>query len=180
MFKGAGGDARSVGLKLGADYLVDGSVRKTADRVRVTVQLVETETGRQLWAERYDRDLRELFELQDEITMAIAARIEPEVSAAERMRVERKAVPELHAWDFFRLGTKHFYKSTPADNLEAQRLLRRAIELDPYLAEAYGFLCYALVVSMVSEARTFGAASTSTSCAQALAMRSADVASPQP
>jgi TolB-like protein/DNA-binding winged helix-turn-helix (wHTH) protein/tetratricopeptide (TPR) repeat protein len=148
MFKGAGGDARSVGLKLGADYLVDGSVRKTADRVRVTVQLVETETGRQLWAERYDRDLRELFELQDEITMAIAARIEPEVSAAERMRVERKAVPELHAWDFFRLGTKHFYKSTPADNLEAQRLLRRAIELDPYLAEAYGFLCYALVVSM--------------------------------
>jgi len=147
-FKGAGGDARSVGLTLGAEYLVDGSVRRTADRVRVTVQLAETETGRQLWAERYDRDLRELFDLQDEITMAIAARIEPEVSAAERIRAERKAVPALHAWDFFRLGTKHFYKSTPADNLEAQRLLRRAIELDPYLAEAYGFLSYALVVSM--------------------------------
>jgi hypothetical protein len=64
------------------------------------------------------------------------------------MRVERKAVPALHAWDFFRLGTKHFYKSTPADNREAQRLLRRAIELDPNLAEAYGFLCYGIVVSM--------------------------------
>jgi tetratricopeptide (TPR) repeat protein len=62
--------------------------------------------------------------------------------------VEGKAVPALHAWDFFRLGTKHFYKSTPADNREAQRLLRRAIELDPNLAEAYGFLCYAIVVSM--------------------------------
>jgi TolB-like protein/DNA-binding winged helix-turn-helix (wHTH) protein len=147
-FKGAGGDARSVGLTLGADYLVDGSVRKTADRVRITTQLVETESGRQLWAERYDRDLRELFDLQDEITTAVAARIEPEVSAAERARAERKAVPALHAWDFFRLGTKHFYKSTPADNLVAQRLLRRAIELDPYLAEAYGFLSYALVVSM--------------------------------
>ena len=147
-FKGAGGDARSVGLKLGADYLVDGSVRRIADRVRVTVQLAETETGRQLWADRYDRDLRELFDLQDEITMAIAARVEPEVSAAERLRAERKAVPALHAWDFFRLGTKHFYKSTPADNREAQRLLRRAIELDPLLAEAYGFLSYALVVSM--------------------------------
>jgi tetratricopeptide (TPR) repeat protein len=101
-----------------------------------------------LWAERYDRDLKELFDLQDEITTAIAARIEPEVGAAERMRVERKAVPALRAWDFFRLGTKHFYKSTPADNREAQRLLRRAIELDPTLAEAYGFLSYAIVVSM--------------------------------
>ena len=130
-FKGAGGDTRSAGLTLGADYLVDGSVRKTADRVRVTTQLVETGTGRQLWAERYDRDLKELFDLQDEITTAIAGRIEPEVGAAERMRVERKAVPALHAWDFFRLGTKHFYKSTPADNREAQRLLRRAIELIP-------------------------------------------------
>ncbi len=147
-FKGAGGDTRSAALTLGADYLVDGSVRKTADRVRVTAQLVETETGRQLWAERYDRDLRELFDLQDEITTAIAGRIEPEVGAAERTRAERKAVPALHAWDFFRLGTKHFYKSTPADNREAQRLLRRAIELDPTLAEAYGFLCYAIVVSM--------------------------------
>ncbi|MGB7659577.1 MAG: winged helix-turn-helix domain-containing protein, partial [Pseudolabrys sp.] len=85
-FKGAGGDTRSAGLTLGADYLVDGSVRKTTDRVRVTTQLVETETGRQLWAERYDRDLKELFDLQDEITTAIAGRIEPEVSAAERMR----------------------------------------------------------------------------------------------
>jgi TolB-like protein len=147
-FKGAGGDTRSAGLTLGADYLVDGSVRKTADRVRVTTQLVETETGRQLWAERYDRDLKELFDLQDEITTAIAGRIEPEVGAAERKRVERKAVPALHAWDFFRLGTKHFYKSTPADNREAQRLLWRAIELDATLAEAYGFLCYAMVVSM--------------------------------
>jgi TolB-like protein/DNA-binding SARP family transcriptional activator len=147
-FKTTGGDARSMGLTLGADYLVDGSVRKTTDRVRVTTQLVETETGRQLWAERYDRDLKELFVLQDEITTAIAARIEPEVGAAERTRAERKAVPALHAWDFFRLGTKHFYKSTPADNREAQRLLRRAIELDPMLAEAYGFLSYAIVVNM--------------------------------
>jgi tetratricopeptide (TPR) repeat protein len=81
--------------------------------------------------------------------MTIAARIEPEVGAAERARVERKAVPALHAWDFFRLGTKHFYKSTAADNLEAQRLFRRAIELDPNLAEAYGYLSYAIVLNMV-------------------------------
>lgn len=148
-FKGAGSDVRQVGLTLGAEYLIEGSVRKIGQRVRIAAQLVETETGRQLWAERYDRDLQDLFTLQDEITTMIAARIEPEISAAERARVERKAVPALHAWDFFRLGTKHFYKSTAADNLEAQRLFRRAIELDPNLAEAYGYLSYAIVLSMV-------------------------------
>jgi TolB-like protein/DNA-binding winged helix-turn-helix (wHTH) protein len=147
-FKGAA-DVRQVGMTLGAEYLVKGSVRKIGQRLRITAQLVETEGGRHLWAERYDRDLQDLFQLQDEITTAIAARIEPEVGAAERLRVERKAVPALHAWDFFRLGTKHFYKSTAADNLEAQRLFRRAIELDPNLAEAYGYLSYAIVLSMV-------------------------------
>lgn len=148
-FKGAGVDVRRLGLTLGAEYLVEGSVRKIGQRVRITAQLVETEGGRQLWAERYDRDLQDLFKLQDEITTTIAARIEPEVGAAERLRVERKAVPALHAWDFFRLGTKHFYKSTAADNLEAQRLFRRAIELDPHLAEAYGYLSYTVVLSMI-------------------------------
>ncbi len=147
-FKGAG-DVRQAGLTLGADYLVDGSVRKLGQRVRIAAQLVETEGGRQLWAERYDRDLQDLFALQDEITTTIAARVEPEISAADRLRAERKAVPALHAWDFFRLGTKHFYKSTVADNREAQRLLKRAIELDPSLAEAYGYLCYAIVLSMI-------------------------------
>jgi TolB-like protein/Tfp pilus assembly protein PilF len=148
-FKEAGDDVRQVGLTLGTDYMVEGSVRKIGHRVRITAQLVETEGGRQLWAERYDRDLEDLFALQDEITTTIAARVEPEIGAADRLRAERKAVPALHAWDFFRLGTKHFYKSTSADNLEAQRLLRRAIELDPNLAEAYGYLCYALVLSMI-------------------------------
>jgi TolB-like protein/DNA-binding winged helix-turn-helix (wHTH) protein len=147
-FKGAA-DVRQIGLSLGAEYLVEGSVRRIGQRLRITVQLVETEEGHHLWAERYDRDLQDLFKLQDEITTTIAARIEPEVGAAERLRVERKAVPELHAWDFFRLGTRHFYKSTAADNLEAQRLFRRAIELDRSLAEAYGFLSYAIVLSMI-------------------------------
>jgi TolB-like protein len=148
-FKETAGDIRQVGLTLGTDYLVDGSVRKIEQRVRITAQLVESEGGRQLWSERYDRDLQDLFALQDEITTTIAARVEPEINAADLLRAERKAVPALHAWDFFRLGTKHFYKSTAADNLEAQRLLRRAIELDPNLAEAYGYLCYALVLSMI-------------------------------
>jgi TolB-like protein/DNA-binding winged helix-turn-helix (wHTH) protein len=163
----AGGDVRQVGMTIGAEYVVAGSVRRFGERLRVAVQLTETESGGCLWAERYDRDLKELFVLQDEITTAIAARVEPEIGAAERRRVERKAIPSLHAWDFFRLGTKHFYKATAADNLEAQRLFRRAIELDPSVAEAYGFLAYAIVLDMVyfdadpnegrlNEAREFG------------------------
>ncbi|MCK1636681.1 winged helix-turn-helix domain-containing protein [Bradyrhizobium sp. 157] len=143
------GDVRGAGLTLGTEYLVEGSVRRIGQRVRINAQLAETERGRQLWAERYDRDLQDLFQVQDEITTTIAARIEPEIGAAERRRVERKAVPALHAWDFFRFGTKHFYKSTAADNLEAQRLFRRAIELDPNLADAYGYLSYAIVLSMI-------------------------------
>jgi TolB-like protein/DNA-binding winged helix-turn-helix (wHTH) protein len=148
-FKGATDDARRVGLILGAEYVVEGTVRKIGQHVRITAQLGETEGGTQLWADRYDRDLQDLFALQDEITTTIAARIEPEVATAERARVVRKAAPALHAWDFFRLGTRHFYKSTPADNVEAQRLFRRAIELDPNLAEAYGYLSYAIVLSMI-------------------------------
>lgn len=148
-YREASTDVRQIGLALGADYLVEGSLRKFGQRVRVTAQLAETESGQEIWADRYDRDVSDLFRMQDEIIERLAARIEPEINAAERRRVERKAVPALHAWDFFRLGTKHFHAATAADNLEAQRLFRRAIELDPSLAAAHGYLCYALVLGMV-------------------------------
>jgi TolB-like protein len=148
-FKGHGADVRRIGTDLGADYIVEGSVRKMDRRVRITVQLIETEGGRHVWAERYDRDLEDIFEVQDDITATIAARIEPEVATAERLRAERKPPQSLHAWDFFHLGARHFYKSTSDDNLEAQRLFRRAIEIDPTLAAAYAWLSYAIVLSMV-------------------------------
>lgn len=147
--KGQSGDVRRIGIDLGAAYLVQGSVRRVGQRVRITAQLVETENGRQIWAEQYDRGLDEIFEVQDEITATIVARLEPEVGNAERSRTERNPPRIFNAWDFFRLGTKHFYKSTADDNREAQRLFRRAIELDPTLAEAHGFLSYSIVLSMV-------------------------------
>jgi TolB-like protein/Tfp pilus assembly protein PilF len=148
-FRGRDRDVRRVGLDLGANYLVEGSVRKIGQRIRVTAQLVETERSRHVWAERYDLDVQDMFAMQDEITAAIAARIEPEIGTAERVRSERKPPQVLHAWDFFRLGTRHFYKSTDDDNREAQRLFRRAIELDRELAQAYAYLSYALVLSMI-------------------------------
>jgi len=149
VFKGRGTDVRHVGADLGADYVVEGGVRRIGQRIRINAQLIETEGGRHLWAERYDRDLNEIFEVQDDIVARIAAQIEPEVETAERRRVERKPPQALDAWDFFHLGQKHLYKSTRADNAEAQRLLRRAIELDPQLAQAHAYLSYAIVLSMI-------------------------------
>lgn len=148
-FKGHGTDVRRVGADLGADYIVEGSVRRIGERVRITVQLVATDDGRHIWAERYDRGLQELFEVQDEITATIAARIEPEVASVERLRAGRKSPQSLRAWDYFHLGTNHFYKWTVSDNREAQRLFRHAIELDPELAQAHAWLSYAIVVSML-------------------------------
>jgi TolB-like protein/Flp pilus assembly protein TadD len=148
-FRGKAGDVREIGLELGAGYIVDGSVRRLGPNVRVTVQLAETEGGRQVWAERYDRALQDIFEVQDDITRKIAARIDPEIGIVEQRLVARKPPQAFNAWDFFRLGTKRFYSFTADNNDEAQRLLRRAIELDPDLAQAHGFLAYSIVLSMV-------------------------------
>jgi TolB-like protein len=148
-FRGQSSDVHRIGLDLGAGYLVQGSVRRIGSRVRITARLAETEGGRTLWAEQYDRGIHEIFEVQDEITATIAARLEPEVGIAERSRADKKPPQTFDAWDFFRLGTKHFYESTADDNRKAQRLFRRAIGIDPTLGEAHGFLSYAIVLSMI-------------------------------
>ena len=148
-FKGHGSDVRRIGTELRADYIVEGSVRKIGQGVRITVHLIETEGGPLVWAEQYDRDLEEIFELQDEITRTIAARIEPGVGTAERLRAERKPPEALQAWNLFHLGTKHLYKFAAEDNRGAQRLLRRARALDPKVAQAHAFLSHAIVLSML-------------------------------
>ena len=148
-FKGRGSDVRYIGRELGADYVVEGGVRKLGHQLRITVHLIETQGGRLVWAEQYDRTLEQMLQVQDQITTNIAARIEPGIDTAERLRTERIPPQSLQAWDLFRLGTKHFYKSTSEDNLEAQRFFRRAIALDPDLAQGYGFLSYAMLLQML-------------------------------
>lgn len=142
-------DVRRIGRALGADYLVEGSVQRIGANVRVSAQLSETVAGRQLWGERYDRGLQDIFAVQDDITSMIAARVEPEVGLAEQQRAARKPRQTFEAWDYFHLGTRAFYRASEAGNREAQELFRRAIELDPELAQAYGFLSYAIVLSMI-------------------------------
>ena len=148
-FKGRGSDVRHIGRELGADYVVEGGVRKLGQQLRITAHLIETQGGRLVWAEQYDRTLEQMLQVQDQITTTIAARIEPGIGSAERLRTEKIPPHSLQAWDFFRLGTKHFYKSTSEDNLEAQQFFRRAIALDPDLAQAYGFLSYAMILRML-------------------------------
>lgn len=148
-FKGHSGDIRNVGEKLGADYIVEGSIRRLGGNIRVTAHLIETDTGQLLWADRYDERVEALFEVQDAITNMIVASIETQIGTAERSRLARRAPVSLRAWDLFQLGTRHLYKSTKHDNLEAQRLLRLAIDNDDRLASAHAYLSYAILLSML-------------------------------
>jgi len=148
-FKGHRGDAGSVGENLGADFVVQGSVSVQERRVRIRAQLIEVRTGECIWADQYNRELNDILQLQDEITATIASRIEPEVGSAERSRAARKSESALRAWDLYHLGMSHFYKSSAADNQEAQKYFRRAIELDPVLAQAHAWLSYAEVLEMI-------------------------------
>jgi TolB-like protein len=115
--------------EFGVGYVVDGSVRKSGDRVRITVQLSDVTTGSHLWAERYDRALADVFAVQDEITDAIGAAIEPQVYAAENFHAQRKSPESLSAWDLVMRALSHYWRLTREDNVLAQTLLEKAIAI---------------------------------------------------
>lgn len=148
-YKGKHIDLRQLAGDLGVDYVVDGSVRRAGNRIRVTSQLIDAATGTQRWADRYDGDMEDVFTVQDEITMKIVARLEPEIGAAERQKAVRAVRRDLRAWDCYHLGVFHFFKFTAQDNREAQRLLQRSRELDPEFGEAHAWWAYAVVLGMV-------------------------------
>ena len=148
-YKGRSPDIRKLAAELGADYAVEGSVRRAAQRIRVTAQLIDTGTGNHVWAERYDRNLADIFDVQDEITQTIVGRIEPEIGTAVRQKTERAPRRDLRAWDCYHLGVANFYKFTAEGNQEAQRLLQQSRELDPGFAEAHSWWAYATILGMV-------------------------------
>jgi tetratricopeptide (TPR) repeat protein len=148
-FRGSKDSIRTIGQKLNADYLVTGSVRKAGTRFRITVQLVDADTEQSVWSERFDRDKVDIFELQDEISELVAARIEAELGLSEQKKAERRPRKNLGAWDIYQLGSAEFYKFTGEGNRKCQELLRQAIALDPNLASAHSRLAYAIVLSMV-------------------------------
>lgn len=142
VFKGQALDLAEVGAKLGVGYLVEGSVRRANERVRVTAQLIEVESGAHVWAERYDRDLEDVFQVQDEVVRSITAALAERVSNFEAERLSRRAVPDLQAYDLILRAHARIAMWTGEHYREAQSLLIRAIELDPQCAQAYGSLAW--------------------------------------
>ncbi len=129
---------------------MEGSVRRSSDRVRVNVELIDAQGGNCIWTERYERELRDIFDVQDDITQTIAARIEPEIGNEERRRIAGDAGSrDLRAWEYYHLGISHFFKFTGADNLKAQELLQKARELDPGFGDAHAWWAYAVVLGTV-------------------------------
>ena len=136
-FKDQAVDIRTVSRQLGARYVMEGSVRTANGRVRVTAQLIDGETGTHIWADRYDRDLNDIFALQDELTIAIIGAIEPEMARAEQNRVSRKPPHSLDAWGFYHQGMMHLYRRTGKDMEQARELFRKTMTLDREFAPAY-------------------------------------------
>jgi adenylate cyclase len=135
-------DIREVGRDLGARYVLEGSVRKAGNRLRVTAQLIDAGTGNHVWADRYDRVLEDIFTLQDEISQTLAARIEPELASAERERARRRPTEDLGAWDLYQRAMWHLYRFTPEDASKARELFAGAIARDPGFSSAYTGFAY--------------------------------------
>jgi adenylate cyclase len=139
-YRGRAVDVKQVARELGVRYVLEGSVRRGGNRVRVTAQLIDAETGNHLWAERYDRDLADVFVVQDEITEAVATAIEPTVAEIERQRAMRRSPESLGAWEAYQRGLSHQARVSAAGYEKAEHFLRRAIDLDPHFAAAYSGL----------------------------------------
>ena len=148
-FRGSSDSIRRIGEQLNANYIVTGSVRKAGTRFRITAELVDAETEHSVWSERFDRDLVDIFELQDEISEMIAARLESELGLTEQKKAERRPRQNRGAWDIYQLAVAQFYKFTPESNLTCQQLLRQSIAMDESFASAHSRLAYAIVLSMV-------------------------------
>jgi TolB-like protein/Tfp pilus assembly protein PilF len=143
-YKGRAVDIKQVGRELGVRYVLEGSVRKAAERVRITGQLVDASTGGHLWADRFDGAPGDIFDLQDQVTASVIGALIPKLEQAEIARIERKPTPSLDAYDYYLRGLAVVYRWTRDANIEALRLFYRAIELDPNFALAHGFAawCY--------------------------------------
>ena len=144
-YKGRAVNVKQVGCELGVRYILEGSVRKSGNRLRITAQLVEAETGNHVWAERYDRDLDDIFAVQDEITERVVAAIEPELYAAEDFRSQRKPPESLDAWECVIRALSALSQVTSEGRAVAERLCRQAIAIAPGHGQAHSLLAWALL-----------------------------------
>jgi TolB-like protein/class 3 adenylate cyclase len=144
-YKGKSVDVKQVGRDLGVRYVLEGSVRKGGNRLRITGQLIDTSTGAHLWADRFDGATEDIFDLQDQITAKVLSAIAPKLEQAEIERAKRKPTENLDAYDYFLRGMAGIHQWTKDSNDEALRLFYRSIELDPGFASAYGMASWCFV-----------------------------------
>ncbi|MBI1777603.1 MAG: winged helix-turn-helix domain-containing protein [Proteobacteria bacterium] len=137
-YKGRAVDVKQVGRELGVRYVMEGSVRKAEGRVRITGQLIDAMTGAHLWADKFDGDLKDIFELQDKVAVSVVGAIEPKLQAAEIERAKRKPASNLDAYDLYLRALPGFYAGTKNGMTTARDLLYRAIEVNPRYGAAYG------------------------------------------
>jgi adenylate cyclase len=146
-YKGAAVDVKRVARELGVRYVLEGSVRKGGNRVRITAQLIDAATNNHIWADRYDGDLTDIFELQDEITKKVVAAIEPKLLEAEGMRSQNRSPEDIGAWDMVMQANSLFWRLTKDEGEAAIAMLRRAVERYPNYAPAHSMLAFMLLVS---------------------------------
>jgi adenylate cyclase len=144
-FKSQNLSSRLIAREIDATYLIQGSVRRAGNKLRVTAELIAPETGAQLWAGRYDRDMGDLFALQDELTTSLSAALAPEIFRAEASAPSRSSSTDLTAWDRFLRGLSHYYKQTKPDFEASIAFFREAIALDPSLAIARAYLATIMI-----------------------------------
>jgi TolB-like protein/Flp pilus assembly protein TadD len=146
-YKGKVVDIRQVGRELGVRYVLEGSVRKSGSRVRVTAQLIDAVTGKHLWADHYDRDVTDIFALQDEITKKVVAAIEPKLLEAEGIRSQNRSPEDLDAWDMLIRANSLFWRLTKDESQAAIALLEEVVQRHPFYAPAHSMLAFVLLVS---------------------------------
>jgi adenylate cyclase len=139
-YKGRTIDVRQVGRELGVRYVLEGSVRKAGSRIRVTAQLIEAATSNHVWAERYDRDLADIFAVQDELTEALTTALAPAIADAEMRRAMRKPPGSLDAWAAYQRGLWHLSRATADDDASAEKFFKQVIDLDPTFGGGYSAL----------------------------------------
>jgi adenylate cyclase len=175
-YKNRAVDVKQVGRELGVRYVLEGGLRKAGNRIRVTAQLVEAETGKHVWAERYDRELADIFAVQDEISEAVTIAIAPAIAGAEQQRAMRKPPGSLDAWAAYQRGLWHASKATTEDNALAQKLFQQSIDLDPTFSGAYVglVLAQAQAANFLTRGRVETMRSTEALARRALALDGAD------
>ncbi len=152
-YKGHAVDVRTVGRELGTRYVLEGSVRKGGNRLRINAQLIETETGNHLWAEKYDGALGDVFDLQDRITEGVAGAIEPSLRQAEVERARRKRPENLDAYDLYLRALPHAWAWAPAEQEKAVELLEAALKIDPHYVAAHGLLSFSYSIFSTHDPR---------------------------